>query len=65
MANDKNDSANRGNAGWGEVKKGYATDAGVVPPISPGQGSSSSSSSQGGSTPSDNGSSTSTTSNQK
>ena len=38
-------SSNRGNGGWGEVKKAYVTDAAVLPPISPGQASSSSSSS--------------------
>jgi hypothetical protein len=50
MSEDK--SGNRGNGGWGEVKKAYVTDAAVLPPISPGQGSSSSSSDSqdGGST---------------
>lgn len=53
---DKN--SNRGNAGWGEVKKGYATDAGVVPPVSSGSGSSTSSSQSGSTGTSGSGSST-------
>jgi hypothetical protein len=43
-------SNNRSTAGWGEMKKGYATDSGVLPPLDKGSASSSSSSiSQSGS----------------
>ena len=62
MPEDQN--SNHGNGAWGDLKKAYATDPGVLPPITPGDGSSSTSSSDSNSTPGSDGSEGSTSTNE-